>query len=106
MLSNINCLVTVYGKLRVVASKLSFRSLRDLDFYCVISMRTENKLLRPGVSSHWLKVHWPLFQAGPEPQQRRKPKLGAGGSREQKAARTMAVIVFTFVVCWLPFFTM
>ena len=47
-----------------------------------------------------------LLQAGPEPKQRRKPKLGGGGSREQKAARTMAVIVFTFVVCWLPFFTM
>lgn len=30
----------------------------------------------------------------------------ASGSREQKAARTMAVIVVTFVVCWLPFFTM
>ena len=29
-----------------------------------------------------------------------------GSSREQKAARTMAVIVVTFVVCWLPFFTM
>lgn len=43
----------------------------------------------------------------PQPQPKeRMVKRKEGSSREQKAARTMAVIVVTFVVCWLPFFTM
>ena len=37
---------------------------------------------------------------------RREKDAGRNQSKEQKAARTMAVIVVTFIVCWLPFFTM
>jgi len=37
---------------------------------------------------------------------RRQKDFGKNQSKEQKAARTMAVIVVTFIVCWLPFFTM
>ena len=37
---------------------------------------------------------------------RREKDAGKNQSKEQKAARTMAVIVVTFIVCWLPLFTM
>ena len=47
-----------------------------------------------------------FFQSSVESRVKRKEKGSGGSSREQKAARTMAVIVVTFVVCWLPFFTM
>jgi len=48
----------------------------------------------------------PKVQSSVESRVKRKEKGSGGSSREQKAARTMAVIVVTFVVCWLPFFTM
>ena len=36
--------------------------------------------------------------------QREKAKMAQ--AKERKAARTMAVIVVTFIICWLPFFLM
>jgi len=46
-----------------------------------------------------LPLAWPLVGAQ---EQRAKERLEQ--KRERKAARTLAVITGTFVVCWLPFF--
>ena len=35
-----------------------------------------------------------------------KEKAKMAQAKERKAARTMAVIVVTFIICWLPFFLM
>ena len=35
-----------------------------------------------------------------------KEKIRLAHAKEKKAARTMAVIVSTFIICWLPFFVM
>ena len=35
-----------------------------------------------------------------------KEKIRLAHAKEKKAAMTMAVIVSTFIICWLPFFVM
>ena len=41
-----------------------------------------------------------------EMQKMAREKLKTSQAKERKAARTMAVIVSTFIICWVPFFLM
>ncbi len=58
------------------------------------------------ISRHLLKVDCCIFlqSNGVDMHKFINEKAKISLAKERKAARTMAVIVTTFVVCWLPFF--